>query len=88
MTLETTTTDELRARAREALGRCGVALEDRPGPSSPARSPITGEDLFAVAAAGPDGVAAAVATAREAFETWRTVPAPVRGRLVKRFGSC
>jgi aldehyde dehydrogenase (NAD+) len=29
----------------------------------------------------------AVAAARTAFETWRTVPAPVRGALVKRFGA-
>ena len=29
---------------------------------------------------------AAIAAAKSAFATWRTVPAPVRGALVKRFG--
>src|SRR4051812_32544944 len=85
MTLTTTTTEELRARARDALRRCGAQLEDDPSPSMTARSPITGEDLFAVAVVDRDGVLAAVAAAREAFDAWRAVPAPVRGALVKRW---
>src|SRR3954454_20277225 len=85
MTLTTTTTEELRARAREALGRSGAQLEDDPSPAMTARSPITGEDLFAVAVVDRDGVLAAVAAAREAFDAWRAVPAPVRGALVKRW---
>jgi aldehyde dehydrogenase (NAD+) len=85
MTLTTTTTEELRARARDALRRCGAQLEDAPSPSMTARSPITGEDLFAVASVDRDGVLAAVAAAREAFDAWRAVPAPVRGALVKRW---
>src|SRR3954468_18953951 len=85
MTLTTTTTEELRARARDALRRCGAQLEDGPSPSMTARSPITGEDLFAVASVDRDGVLAGVAAAREAFDAWRAVPAPVRGALVKRW---
>ena len=85
MTLTTTTTEELRTRARDALRRCGAQLEDAPSPSMTSRSPITGEDLFAVASADRDGVLAAVAAAREAFDAWRAVPAPVRGALVKRW---
>src|SRR4051794_3208509 len=85
MTLTTTTTEELRARACKALGRCGAQLEDAPSPAMTARSPITGEDLFAVAVVDRDGVLAAVAAAREAFDAWRAVPAPVRGALVKRW---
>jgi aldehyde dehydrogenase (NAD+) len=86
MTLTTTTIEELRTLARDALRRCGAQLEDAPSPSMTARSPITGEDLFAVASADRDGVLAAVAAAREAFDAWRAVPAPVRGALVKRWG--
>jgi aldehyde dehydrogenase (NAD+) len=63
-----------------------VKLGDRPGPRVAARSPITGEDLFDVPGAGREGVQAAIAAAKAAFVSWRTVPAPVRGALVKRFG--
>jgi aldehyde dehydrogenase (NAD+) len=85
MTLTTTTTDELRTRAREALRRCGAELAEDPSPSVTARSPITGADLFDVGSVDHDGMLAAVATAREAFGLWRAVPAPVRGALVKRW---
>ena len=37
MTLTTTTTDELRTRAREALRRCGAELAEDPSPSVTAR---------------------------------------------------
>jgi aldehyde dehydrogenase (NAD+) len=51
-----------------------------------ARSPITGEALFDVPAAGKAEVEAAIAAAKAAFEEWRVTPAPVRGALVKRLG--
>ena len=57
------------------------------GPRLSARSPITGEELFDVPGAGPAEVQAAIAAARAAFASWRTVPAPVRGALVKRLGA-
>src|SRR5581483_6889216 len=52
-----------------------------------ARTPITGEELFEVAGAGRDDVRTAIAAAKDAFMSWRTVPAPIRGALVKRFGA-
>src|SRR5688572_19480074 len=82
-TLAVTSTDELRDRARAALRRCGVTLPAAPAPAVTARTPITGEPLFAVPAAGRAEVDAAVATAKAAYALWRTTPAPVRGRLVK-----
>jgi aldehyde dehydrogenase (NAD+) len=82
-----TSTDELRARARAALGRLGVELPNDAGPTPvTARTPITGEALFEVPGAGPDDVEAAIAEAHAGYLTWRTVPAPVRGQLVKAFG--
>jgi aldehyde dehydrogenase (NAD+) len=51
-----------------------------------ARSPITGESLFAAPAAGRAEVEAAIDAAKSAFEEWRVTPAPVRGALVKRLG--
>ena len=60
-----------------------LGVTDRSG-SLRARSPITGGDL------GPSGdpgdVDTAVATAAEAFRTWRSTPAPVRGELVRVLG--
>ena len=79
-------TEALRDRARRSLERCGVSLSAGTGPQVWARSPITGEDLFEVPGAEAAEVRAAIAQARDAFQTWRTVPAPVRGAMVKRLG--
>jgi aldehyde dehydrogenase (NAD+) len=82
-------TDELRELCRRALERCGVSLAG-PDPGAPglaARTPITGEVLFELGAASPAQARAAVASACEAFRSWRTVPAPVRGETVKRLGA-
>ena len=86
--LSVSSTDALRSRAREALENCGVDLSSPgTGPSVSARSPITGESLFDVPAAGQAGVEAAIAATERAFREWRGVPAPVRGALVKRLGA-
>ena len=86
--LSVSSTDELRERARRSLKCCGsasVSVGTRPRVA--ARSPITGEDLFDVPGAGEADVKDAIAAANAAFLQWRTVPAPVRGALVKRFGA-
>jgi aldehyde dehydrogenase (NAD+) len=85
--LSVSTTDELRDRARGSLERCGVTLSPGSGPRTTARSPITGEELFDVPGAGAAEVQAAIAAAKATFASWRTVPAPARGALVKRFGA-
>jgi len=73
--------DALADRVEEILAACGVS--SRRG-DLPARTPITGGSLGAAGAAAD--VDAAVAAAGEAFLTWRTTPAPVRGNLVRRLG--
>ncbi|MFI2185239.1 aldehyde dehydrogenase family protein [Streptomyces sioyaensis] len=78
------TTEDLRARARAGLARLGVTVEE--GSDFPARSPITGEDLFGLRAATAADTDKAIADARAAFLTWRTTPAPRRGELVRRLG--
>jgi aldehyde dehydrogenase (NAD+) len=80
-------TEELRERARRSLERCGVSLSSGSLSRIKARSPITGEELFAVAAADVTAAHAAIGAATSAFAVWRSVPAPVRGALVKRFGA-
>jgi aldehyde dehydrogenase (NAD+) len=81
-----TSTEELRARARAALEACGVVMADPPRHPVTARTPLTGEPLFAVPGASSADVDEAINAAHAAFLSWRTVPAPVRGRLVKRYG--
>jgi aldehyde dehydrogenase (NAD+) len=78
-------TGELRDLARRSLDACGVdgALV---GGDRTSRTPVTGGDLLPVSWASPGDVDRAVAVAQEAFEQWRTTPAPVRGVLVKRLG--
>ncbi len=82
--LAITPTETLRARARGSLERCGADISTGGDATIMARSPITGEELFAVPQAGRDDVAAAITRAARAFQDWRTVPGPVRGGVVKR----
>ncbi len=76
--------DTLVTRARVALDACGATLP--PGAAGTARSPIDGSTLFPVGNATTADVEAAIEAAHAAYLAWRTVPAPVRGGLVKRFG--
>jgi aldehyde dehydrogenase (NAD+) len=78
------THDELKSEAARILGRLGVTLP-ADGELS-ARSPITGGELARVPSHTVDDVRAIVGRAHEAFGTWRTVPAPVRGQLVRELG--
>ncbi|MET0884456.1 MAG: hypothetical protein ABWZ13_09920, partial [Acidimicrobiales bacterium] len=57
------TTDDLVRSARRALERCGVDLAIGDGPTVTARTPVTGEDLFAVPAVDGDGMEAAIGRA-------------------------
>jgi aldehyde dehydrogenase (NAD+) len=75
------THESITHRVDKILDACGVT--GRSGDLT-ARTPITGGLL------GPAGSEAdvdkAVAAAQDAFLTWRTTPAPVRGNLVRRLG--
>ncbi len=56
------------------------------GESLAIHSPIDGRKLGSVRLATPADTEKAIGSAAEAFKKWRTVPAPVRGELVRRFG--
>jgi aldehyde dehydrogenase (NAD+) len=47
---------------------------------------VTGDLLFTVAETTTEQTRAAITEAAQAFSTWRSTPAPVRGRLVARLG--
>jgi aldehyde dehydrogenase (NAD+) len=82
------TVEDLRSQARRALSAVGSpASPGDPGlPGLQASTPITGEVLFTAAETTPEQADAAIAEAAQAFTTWRTTPAPVRGALVARLG--
>ena len=51
------------------------------------RSPIDGQVLASIPAASVEQVPHALASATDAFASWRLVPAPVRGEFVRRVGN-
>ena len=78
-------TSEIASEARNALDAIGVDAALLDGPLE-TRTPITGEVILSTAAHSSADIDAAIATAAESFKTWRNIPAPVRGGVVKRWG--
>lgn len=76
--------DDLVTRARTSLAACGASVPA--GDTLLSRSPIDGSTLIPLAAASAGDVEAAIGRAHAAFQQWRTVPAPVRGALIRRLG--
>jgi len=68
--------------ARDLLAQLGV----NSGGSLISHSPIDGQPIGSVAEASPADVATACERTQQAFLTWRTVPAPRRGELVRLIG--
>lgn len=65
----------------------GQWVDAQSGETFESRNPARQSDLVGrFPLSGPDDVAAAVAAAEEAFQTWRLVPAPKRGEILKRVG--
>ena len=80
------THDVLTADTAALLDRLGVSALGTDGELA-ARSPVTGGELGRLPRHSADDVAATVTAADEAFRTWRTVPAPARGQLVRELGN-
>jgi aldehyde dehydrogenase (NAD+) len=78
--------DELRTETLAILDRLGVANPFVPSGDLICRSPVTGGELGRLASTTPDDVSTAVWQASTAFEQWRLVPAPVRGKVVRELG--
>jgi aldehyde dehydrogenase (NAD+) len=74
------------SHTKDLLTALGVAASAFEGGTLQVRSPIDGAAIGAVRESTPEEVGAAVKRAHEAFLTWRTVPAPKRGELVRLFG--
>jgi aldehyde dehydrogenase (NAD+) len=82
------TAEDLRVKVRNALTAvgCGVELSAPGEHGLHASTPITGDVLFTIPETSVDEVDVAIAEAAQAFTTWRTTPAPVRGAVVNRLG--
>jgi len=78
--------DELTAMTVEILGRLGVENPFNSEGDLVSRSPITGGELGRLKSHTADEVTDIVTRAQAAFEQWRVVPAPVRGKLVRELG--
>ena len=78
----------LGVRRLSALGLSGAGGEPRDGsgPELVKRSPIDGAELGRFALATAADAAPVFEAAASAFGAWRVVPAPERGRLVRRLG--
>jgi aldehyde dehydrogenase (NAD+) len=79
------TPESLAAEVTAILARLGVGDLPQDG-DLVARTPITGGELARLRSQSAEEVADTVAGAAEAFRVWRTVPAPVRGNLVRELG--
>ena len=85
------TEGELAPLAREALRRCGCDTAALAGQTALAgehvvRSPVNGAPLESIGWADAAQVQAAVGRAYQAWLTWRNLPAPARGAVVKHLG--
>src|SRR5262245_11193834 len=79
------TVDTISA-ASELLDRLGVERDSMTGGDLVVRTPITGEELARVTRTDAAACDAAVARTVGAFTTWRDVPGPHRGDLVRLLG--
>ncbi|MGO1655208.1 MAG: aldehyde dehydrogenase family protein, partial [Brevibacterium yomogidense] len=84
------TQDEIRELTRRGLSGCGLDLDEIAAGASAAgvqlRSPITGQELGWAQADTPESAADKIGRAHAAFAEWKSVPAPVRGQVVQRWG--
>ena len=78
-------TETIADGVRSALKATGVELSEIEGDAA-IRTPITGGILLSTRLHSDDEIDAAIGAAAEAFLSWREVPAPRRGALVKRWG--
>ncbi len=72
--------------AVELLSKLGLTQDDVGGGTLPVTSPIDGAEIARISETSPADMAAVIDRAQQAFRTWRDVPAPRRGELVRLLG--
>jgi aldehyde dehydrogenase (NAD+) len=68
------------------LDSCGFTPAELESGSMAVTTPIDGSQIASIRSHAPAEAEAAIAQAAEAFKTWRQVPAPRRGELVRLIG--
>lgn len=76
----------LQRTAAELLSKLGIAPAAYTDGTMASFTPLTGEKLAQLPEDTEASTKAAIATAKTAFTTWRNVPAPRRGELVRLLG--
>jgi aldehyde dehydrogenase (NAD+) len=79
--------NSLKAEVDTLLAGMGVAASTLSGGTLAVHSPISGEELARLAEAGEADADRAVEAAHAAFLEWRSVPAPMRGELIRLLGA-
>ena len=72
--------------AEDILAACGLHRDALTGGTLVVRSPIDGAEIARVTETPLSDMPSVIARANAAFETWRKVPAPRRGELVRLLG--
>jgi aldehyde dehydrogenase (NAD+) len=80
------TETSIQPEARDLLAQLGVPTSAYTNGALIARTPITGEELARIPTTSPEAAAASITASHKAFESWRNVPAPKRGELVRLLG--
>ena len=76
----------LATETRNILHRLGADIDALQGGSLTVTSPVNGEAIAGLTPHGADEVRATIDAADECFASWRLVPAPRRGELIRIFG--
>lgn len=83
--MTTQTREQYIETIQEALKACGADITTGTG-DLVTRTPLTGDDLVTIERTTAEQTDEAIAKADAAFKDWRTVPAPQRGNVVRRWG--
>ena len=75
-----------KASIAESFSNLGLSIESYLGSGLEVASPIDGEKLAYLKVHAASDIDAMVVRSRETFDQWKTVPAPVRGELIRRYG--
>src|SRR5689334_25175811 len=86
MTATAASTTPSRANTADLLRRLGLADTAFATGNLVVRSPLNGAEIARLPAASRADVERTIGKAHTAFLAWRSVPAPRRGELVRRFG--
>ena len=81
-----TATLDLATETKAILTELGVSADRYTGGTLAVTSPVTGKEIGQLKEHSADDAKAAIDKAHEAFLTWRNVPAPKRGELIRLLG--